>query len=504
MTVTQIKPSFSKGELSPSVWGRTDLAAWHVGASVYRNMFVNYRGPASSRAGLMWVGQSLTPASAFSLPPRLIAFQFNIYQSYLLEFGVNAAGAPYMRVVANGAYVTETPVAATNVTQANPAAVTSAGHGFANGDWVFASSFLGMIQLNARTFIVANATTNTFTLTDTFGNAVNSEAYGAYTSGGTFARIFTNFSPPYALADLPYLKVVQSADVMSLCCVNQQTGAEYPAIDLSRLAANNWSFATTSFASVIAAPTGCTAATSVTGSPATQYAYCVTAVDAATGEESVASNVANITNSDDIALVAGSHTITWNTVAGAAYYNIYQAPPSYDTAVPVGSVFAYIGTAYGNQFVNSNILADQTTTPPLHLNPFARGQILSVGTIVSSGTFTQATTSATINTSTGSLGVILPVVVSSNVVAGIVQNAGQNYQAGDTVTFSDSGSSASIQSLLTSARRRAPIRACRSISSSDGCMRTPSTTRTRCSCRRRGPTPISIPRPRRRIPTPSP
>ena len=110
------------------------------------------------------------------------------------------------------------------------------------------------------------------------------------------------------------------------------------------------------------------------------------------------SNVAFITNSDDIAVTAGSHTITWNPVPNALAYNIYQAPPSYDTAVPVGSVFAFIGQTYGTQFVNSNIIADQTVTPPLHNNPFARGTITSVGTITANRQLScRPTTTATIN-----------------------------------------------------------------------------------------------------------
>lgn len=522
MTVTLIKPSFSAGELSPSLWGRVDQASWHVGATVMRNFFVSYRGPASSRAGMAWVGQSLTSASPSSLPPKIIRFQFNIFQSYILEFGVTAGGKPYMRVIANGGYVTDAPVAITGITQANPAVVDAPGHGYQNGDWVFISGVAGMTQVNQRTFVVGSVTANTFALFDTFGNSINSLAYGAWSSGGTAARIFTNYDTPYALADLPYLKVVQSADVMSLTCVNQQTGSEYPPIDLSRLAANNWNFVPTTFASAIAAPTGCTVTTSVTpadflyagftggiagttltisavttGSlaagywiagagipfgtlitgygtgtgldgtytlnnsltigggtpmtahgPPTQYAYCVTAVDSVTGEESVASNIAYITNSDDIAIVAGSHTITWNSVIGAAYYNIYQAPPAYDTPVPVGSVFGYIGTAYGNQFVNTNIQADLATTPPLHLDPFAPSTILSVGTIPQPGNFNQATTTATINSATGSGGIVIPVVVLGNVVAGIIQNGGLNYATTDTVTFTDSSTSATATAPL--------------------------------------------------------
>lgn len=436
--VSVIKPSYAAGELSPSVWGRVDYKAFNIGASVYRNCFVSYRGPASSRAGMAWVGKSLTAASASSLPPKLVRFQFNIFQSYLLEFGADAVGRSYMRVIVNGAYVLSDTFAITGATQANPCVLNIPGHTFANGDWIYLQGVQGMTQLNSSTFIVANAVANFVTLENIFGLPVNSLAFATYVSGGTASKIYTTYSSPYALADLDYLKVVQSADVMTLTCVNQQTGTEYPPIDLARLAANNWSFTQTTFASSIQPPTG-VAATYNGAAPATatQYAYVVTAVDSATGDESVASAAAYITNSDDIALVAGSHTIKWNPVAGAAYYNVYQAPPAYDAPVPVGSAFGYIGSSYGTSFTNSNIISDQARTPPLHNNPFARGQILSVGTIAQTGTFAQATTVATLSSATGSGGKILPVVVSGAVVAAIVQGTGQNYQAGDTVLFAD-------------------------------------------------------------------
>src|SRR4029077_7239718 len=446
MTVTLIKSSFSSGELSPSLWGRVSVDKVAMGASVMSNVFVSYRGPASSSAGLMWVGQSLTPASASSLPPKLISFQFSIVQSYVLEFGVSPTGQTYMRVIANGAYVTETPKAVSNATQANPVVITSNAHGFANDDWVFASTFLGMTQLNSRTFIVQNATANTFTLTDTFGVPVNSSNFGAYQAGsGTFARIFTNTQVPYALADLPYLKKVQSADVMTLCCVNQVTGAEYAPADLSRLAANNWSFVTTTFGSSIAAPATCTAAYTGAVGTTTNYSFVVTAVSAATGEESVASPVGSVAAAGDIAVVQGAITITWAAVSGAAFYNVYMAPPGVgNSAVPIGSAFGFIGSAFGTQFLNSNIVPDETITPPLHLNPFARGQILSVGAIPNTGTFTQATTSSAITTGTGSGAVVTPVVVAGKVVAAIITNGGEGYLTGDTVTFTDSGSGNSV------------------------------------------------------------
>lgn len=452
MPVMEIKPTFSAGELSPALWGRVDFPAFKAGASVYRNCYVNYRGPASSRAGTLYAIQTLTPASASSLPPKIINFQFNIFQSYILEFGVGPRG-PYMRVIVNGGAVTETPEAITGASQANPCVLSIPGNNYSAGDWLFLTGLGGMTQLNGRTVVAESVSGNNVTLFDTFGKPINSLGYGDYTSGGTAARIFTTYSSPYQLVDLPYLKVVQSADVMTLCCVNQETGTEYPPIDLARLAANNWTFTENTFASAIAAPTGCTAATSVTATPATQYAYCVTAVDASTGEESIASNIAYITTSDDIAIVAGSHTITWNPVAGAAYYNVYQAPPAYDAPVPVGSVFGYLGSATGTQLVNTNIEADLSQTPPTHSNPFARGQVISIAMTNQGSGYSQSTVSVTINTTTGSGAVLIPVVVGGAIVAVIVQDAGTGYLPSDTLTFNGqiigSGASATFTASAT-------------------------------------------------------
>ncbi len=442
MAVPLLKPASFGGEISPSLFGRLDLNKIMNGLSVGRNVFISYRGGASSRAGTALVGKSLQPASENSTPPRIISFTFNINQTYVLEFGDG-----YMRVVVNGGYVLEASKPITAATQANPCQITSAAHGFSNGDWVYIAGVVGMTQINGRTFIIGNVTPNTFTLFDIFGDPINSFGYGAYVSGGTIARIYTNRQSPYAAVDLPYLKVVQSADVMSLCCVNQVTHTEYPTYDLTRLAANNWNFDLASFASAIAAPATCTATATVAGAPATQYAYCVTAIDV-NGEESVASPVAYVTNSVNIATVAGSIKIAWAPVVGAVRYLIYKAPPSYDAPVPVGSQFGYIGRSYGNEFVDTNILQDMTKTPPLHLNPFARGTILSVAMTGGGAAYVQASTTAAVVSATGTGAVLIPVVVGGAIVAVIVQNGGEDYKPGDTIIFADGGGGAGATATL--------------------------------------------------------
>lgn len=73
----------------------------------------------------------------------------------------------------------------TGVTAANPAVVTSAAHGFSNGDEVAISGIVGMTELNNRRFFIQNVAANTFELEDE-----NSTAYTAYSSGGSANQTF--------------------------------------------------------------------------------------------------------------------------------------------------------------------------------------------------------------------------------------------------------------------------------------------------------------------------
>ena len=163
---------------------------------------------------------------------------------------------------------------------------------------------------------------NTVTLLDLFGSPADSISFGTYASGGTAARIYTLVTP-YQAVDLPFLKYTQSADTMTLCCVNTETQTEYPSYELVRSGATNWTLTQDSFASSIAPPVGVTVTAQSSTTPSTYYSYVVTAVDASTGEESVASAAASVQN-NDIAVYAGSNSIAWVAVPGAGSYNILQ------------------------------------------------------------------------------------------------------------------------------------------------------------------------------------
>lgn len=322
---------------------------------------------------------------------------------------------------------------------------------FSTGDWLFFSGVGGMTQINQGTFVATQLTPSTFALYDVYGTPLDTTAFSPFTAGGTVASIYT-LPTIYSEQDLAYLKFTQSADVMSIVCVNQQTFAEYPPQDLTRVSDTDWSFAVVNAAPTVAAPAGTpTVVASTTGT--TNYAYVVTAVSPSDGTESIASAIGGITGAVDIAATVGTLTISWNSVPGVNQYNVYKATPSYDTPVPGGALFGYAGTAYGTRFVDNNIVADFTQVPPTHSNPFARGQAVSA-TLISGGSgYTTAT--AAVVSATGS-GAVFNVVVNTTLTPGsgeevvtpgpvsglILVDGGVNYTAGDQLIISGDGSGA--------------------------------------------------------------
>lgn len=369
-----------------------------------------------------------------STPPRLVRFQFNLNQGLVLEFGQQ-----YMRVISDGAFVTEDGSAISGATKASPCTITQASHGFTTGKWVYISEVEGMTELNGRTFVITVLTSSTYTLQDVFGNNIDSSSYGTYTGGGVGAAIY-ELETPYAAEDLKFLKFAQSADVMSLCLRNQQTGTEYASYELSRLANNDWTLEELDTSAGIAAPENLAGtATDTTMTDPTDYQYVVTAVDKTTGRESVASNIADVDDSVDISSVAGSINLVWDPVPNADYYNIYKAPPAYNSTVPAGSQFGYAGQVFGVTFVDSNIVQDMLQVPPYHRNPFARGQALSVDITDPGGSLT-GPIGFIITTADGTGAAGYGILVGGEMVAWVFTDFGQNYADGDTIAFFDAAS----------------------------------------------------------------
>ena len=223
--------AFSAGEISPLLEGRTGLEKYKEGLADLTNMIVMPTGGTKRRPGTEYLGEVKTS----SVKSRLIPFQFKSTDTYILEFGNEI-----MRVYRNGAQVLNaTAKTITAATKASPGVLTSNSHGFSNGDEIFIASVGGMTELNGRNYRVANSTTNTFTLTDLFGVAINTTTFTTYTSGGTATEIF-ELATPYPEAKLPDVRFVQSADTMYF------VHPEYAIRTLTRSDHNNWSFATPS------------------------------------------------------------------------------------------------------------------------------------------------------------------------------------------------------------------------------------------------------------------
>lgn len=432
MATDLILPSFSNGELSPDLFGRVDLQAFHRSAATMRNMFVNYKGGASSRAGTAFVGRCKQPGT--SLPPRDIPFRYSLDINYVLEFGEQ-----YMRVKYQGAYITESGFTVTDATQANPCVLTVPGHNFSPGDWIFVNNVEGMTELNERTFIIQSVNGDDIILRSILEAPVNSINYSAYTVGGTASRIFT-LQTPYISEHLAELKFDQRPTIMTL------THRSYEQRELVLIEPDNWTLSVVDFGATIDAPASMSATTSATttSNPA-GYQYVATAVSAETGEESVASPIAGVTNSININSVLGSIALAWDAVDGAGSYNIYKAPVAANGEVPTGVLFGYIGTSNGLSFVDSNIIADFSLTPPLANNPFAISKVIGINVTAGGSGYTSATT-ATITSATGSGAVLRPVIVSGAVAAVIIENGGEGYNASDTITFSvGSGATATLE-----------------------------------------------------------
>ena len=79
----------------------------------------------------------------------------------------------------------------TGATQANPCVITTS-NSLPNGALVTISGVNGMTQLNGNTYVISAVSSTQFTLT-----GIDSTAFGAYTSGGTWTTSqFTSFTIP--------------------------------------------------------------------------------------------------------------------------------------------------------------------------------------------------------------------------------------------------------------------------------------------------------------------
>ena len=85
-----LQPSFTGGELAPALYGRVDLARYATSVRTMKNWIVLQYGGACNRPGWQFIAE----AKDSTKRARLLPFQFNTTQTYVLEFGNQ-----YMRII---------------------------------------------------------------------------------------------------------------------------------------------------------------------------------------------------------------------------------------------------------------------------------------------------------------------------------------------------------------------------------------------------------------------
>jgi len=216
--VSTILTNFRSGAFSPRLEGRVDLQKYNEAAQTLTNMLTFPQGGVTRRTGSYYAGTSKDGGKV-----RLIHFEFSDVQAYVLEFGAN-----YIRIFKDGGIVTETQKNITAATAADPVVVTSAGHGYSNGDRVYITEVAGMVELNNREFTVANKTTDTFEL-----SGVDGSAFAAYSSGGKVGKI-VEVTTTYSASDIFEINYAQSADVLYL------THKDHEPAKLTRTSHTSW------------------------------------------------------------------------------------------------------------------------------------------------------------------------------------------------------------------------------------------------------------------------
>ena len=221
-----IQPSMGGGEISAAIGARVDLAKRAVSVELAENFVAKFSGGMESRAGLEFVAR----AKGSGGNKRLIPFEFNTEQTFVLEFGEQ-----YVRFHTLGNQILNSNLVTniSGITNAAAAQVTALAHGMTGGDEIYISGVGGMTELNGRNFIIDLVTTNSFNLKTLDGVDVNSAAFGAFTSGGTVAPVY-EVATPYSADDLFEITFGQSGDVMTLC------HNDYTPQELVRLDNDDW------------------------------------------------------------------------------------------------------------------------------------------------------------------------------------------------------------------------------------------------------------------------
>jgi len=319
MPVSTMQPSFSGGELAPSLHARVDLAKYATGLKTCRNFLVQAHGGVANRSGTKFIAETKNSAKT----TRLIPFEFNTTQTYVLELGHLT-----LRVIKDGGLIS---------LAANPPAYA--------GSRSYDITETDSTDVNYP--FVRHSNVNYILVSGTGLNVTpgsNAAIWHALT--GLIIEIPT----VYTDAQLKDVNFTQSADIMTL------VHPSHPVQELKRYSHYAWDLVPVSFGTAMTAPANVAVTRQEYDSDKTEttYSYVVTSVKTETGDESVASSAASVANNNLSNTV--TNTITWNAVSGADSYNVYKSR---------GGIYGFVGRATGTTFKDDNIESDSNDSPAI-------------------------------------------------------------------------------------------------------------------------------------------
>lgn len=367
--------SFVAGELDPALHQRVDLAKYATGLATCKNFFMRSQGGIYNRPGLRFVGEVLDSTAK----TRLVPFQFNTTQTYILEFSPLK-----MRVIKDGAYVldgagpslyelttpytesdlfdTDEEVFMLQFTQtADVMTICHRGHPVKelsrldHDNWTlssitFASDIEVPVFITAGPWTITNATVDgsgvvtvqayDFTFIDesivTIDSVVgmvelNGNSYKVGDKSGKF-WVTDHYERTFTLRDTEtgdYIDGSAFTPYVSGGAVNQAA--------LSNTGSGRGSYNKT-------------------------YRYVVTVTDE-DGQESLPSVEGSIL-CRSLSQTYGVR-LEWDSVEGASYYTVYK-----DTANGTG-IYGFIGETKGTTFDDYNVAGDTSRTPPEENDPIS-------------------------------------------------------------------------------------------------------------------------------------
>jgi len=337
--------SFVSGELDPSLHQRVDLARYTTGLDTCRNFIVRAQGGVHNRPGMRFIGE----VKDSTRKTRVIPFEFNTEQTYILEFGHQV-----MRVIRDGGYVLDgvgpaifeiaTPYSEDDIFDIN---------------FVQSADTMTLAHRNYATRDLTRTDHDAWTLTEisfassgtipTWSTAVSADISGVTNAVNGVVTTTTDHG-------------FSTGDTVSISLVNGMTELNGNFYKITVLTTTTFELNedTTTFGVYTAGGVAeVNAAIQTTGSGEgdfnKSYRYVITATDE-DGVESLQSSE-QFLRTKSLTQTAGIR-LAWDSVISAKFYTVYK-----DVANGTGT-YGFIGETKNPIFEDYNIGPDTSRTPP--------------------------------------------------------------------------------------------------------------------------------------------